>query len=212
MERDEPDAPAALPGTPCPFLRSAINPQNAPQTGVTPMTLGRASLRELYVHGHAQSGSRLFGVVLMGVGLMSNGLGRNGLWRNVTTASFDSAALTGGPLDKPRADTKILQGRGSGVFCADHFDRMLTEFGGDFTPRTGEPSERGLDRTGIRRMVRTHAQHEHGNALTTLAAYGEFIPLLWIYGSQSCEGPRYLSESALLSLFRDMRFPPATRG
>ncbi len=207
MEAGNNDPPAALPGTPCPFLRAAINPDSESQTGAPAMTLGRAPLRDLYVHGHTQSGSRLFGVVLMGVGLISNGLGRKGLWRNVTSASFDSAGLTGGPLDKPRADTKILQGRGSGVFCADYFDKMLAEFGADFTPMNGERSERGLDLTGIRTMIRTNRKRDDGNALTTLAAYGEFIPLLWIYGALSREGPRYLPEAALVSLFRDMEFP-----
>lgn len=209
-DRDpEPDPPARLPGTPCPFLRAAINPDNAAKTGVTPMTQGRASLRELYAHGKAHSGSRLFGVVLMGVGAMSNGLGREGIWRNALTLSFDSAALTGGPLDKPRADTRILQGRGDGVFCRDHFDRIFESFGRTFTPTTGGSPERGIDLKGIAAMIRAHRERDDGNALTTLAAYGEFVPALWIFGTASVEGPRYLSERGLLAMFRDMRFPPS---
>lgn len=212
MSEDDHDRPSSddaptLPGTPCPFLRCAINPQNEPQTGVPPLNEGRASLAQLYAHARTHSDSRLFGVIVAGVGLMGNGLGPRRLWRNLVTLSFDATALTGGPLDKPRADTRILQARGSGRFCRDFFDVMIERWGCEFTPEDGGPAERGLDLAAIRSMIGTRRSEDDGNALTTLAAYGEFVPMLWLFGTRSVEGTRYLAENDLLAMFRDMRFP-----
>lgn len=198
---------ATLPGTPCPFLRCAINPDNEADTGVTPLRVGRTSVTQLYAHARAHSNSRLFGVVVAGIGLVGNGLGPRGLWRNLVTLSFDSAALTGSLLDKPRADTGILQARGSGIFCADYFDRMIERWGAEFVPEDGGAAERGLDLAAIRSMIGTRRSEDNGNPLTTLAAYGEFIPSLWLFGKRSAEGTRYLAEADLLLMFRDMRFP-----
>jgi len=210
MSIDDPrddDPPATLPGTPCPFLRCAINPDNEADTGVAPLVAGRTSVGQLYAHARAHSNSRLFGVIVAGVGLMGNGLGPSGLWRNLVTLSFDAAALTGGPLDKPKADTRILQARGEGRFCRDYFDVMLDRWGRQFTPEGGNTTERGLDLAAIRSMVATRRREDDGNSLTALAAYGEFVPSLWLFGKRSTSGARYLAEQDLLAMFRDMRFP-----
>ncbi|MEM7157831.1 MAG: hypothetical protein AAF799_33635 [Myxococcota bacterium] len=201
------DPPEQLPGTPCPFLRCAANPDNEPQTGVRPLAVGRASVRQLYEHARAHSGSRLFGAVVAGVGLMGNGFGPHNFLRNLLTLSFDSAGLTGGPLDKPRADTKILQALGSGRFSREHFDRIFERWGRPFVPEGGGPNERGLALSDLHTMVQTHRREDDGNGLTTLGAYGEFIPLWWCFARRDDSGTRYLSEADLLAMFRDMRFP-----
>ncbi|MCH9685130.1 MAG: hypothetical protein K0V04_27075 [Deltaproteobacteria bacterium] len=58
-------------------------------------------------------------------------------------------------------------------------------------------------------MVQGHRRQDGGNSLTTLAAYGEFLPALWLFGRRALDGTRYLAERDLLSMFRDMRFPPS---
>ncbi len=61
-------------------------------------------------------------------------------------------------------------------------------------------------------MIQANRREDHGNGLTTLAAYGEFVPALWLFGRRADDGTRYLAHHDLLAMFRDMRFPPSHAG
>lgn len=195
------------PGTPCPWLRSAMNPENSAATGLPPLEAGQTSLVNVYEQVRAQGGSRQLGVVASGIALIANGFNPVRLLRNLLTLSFDPTKLTGGPVDKPGGDTGILQDLGDGTFSQTLFDRMFDRFSKTYTREDGT-TERGLSRAALKQVIDANHAERKGTLITHVIALGELPPALGLYGhTDAITGEKYLSEKDLLGLFRDMKFP-----
>jgi len=206
-ETSETAAPEAIhPGTPCPVLRSGINPENEAVTGVPPLPYGKARITSIYKHLRHQGAGRFWAGFISFAGMGANGFGPGKLLRNLFTLSIDLADLTGGPFDKVARDTGILQAEGDGVFVRARFDRMVDGWAKPYRPAGGD-EELGFTWEDLKSFIDANVAEDDAGWALKFAAWVEWWLVVDIWGIEAADGVDYVPVEDVLSLFRDRRWP-----
>lgn len=204
----------AMDGVICPFHLAVLNPANAEVAAAPPPArVGeRNRLSLLYRHARFHVGfSRPKAVAAAMLGILGGRKWR-GVLRNLVTLTYDPAELVDSPINKEPQNSGMVTRHPGGGFSEPHLDRLLDQFGAEYTPAGGGPPERGVALEGLNRFLDAVAAESNrsprAQRIGRALAGAEVPTLLKVWPTASESGIDYLAEATLRRLFEHHEFPP----
>ena len=202
-----------LAGVVCPFHAAGANPANAQRAGSpAPSKPGqRNSLSLLKEHAQFHAGMDKKGArTTMLIGILG-GKKWLGVVRNLVTWSYDPAELVRSPLNKHPQNSGMMSRAAPGAFAEDRLERLLAEFGSEYSPAGGGDRERGIDASELSVFLDTVASETNVSKwkrkISRKMANAEIPVLLKVWPSMSASGDAYVSESTFRAFYEDHLFP-----
>lgn len=210
------NASVDLTGVVCPFHEAGANPANAQRSGAPAASKPgqRNSLSLLNKHAQFHAGmDKKMALATMLIGILG-GKKWLGIVRNLVTWSYDPAELEHSPLNKHPQNSGMVSRAIPGALAEDRLERLLAEFGSEYTPAGGGESERGIRPSELSTFLDTVALEtnvpEWKRKLGRMLANAEIPMVLKVWPSIDASGGTYLAESTLRTLYGEHRFPKAT--
>jgi hypothetical protein len=202
---------------PCPFQR-AIMAMGAMPYGKVPLgllytivkTAARQDADGFIGKMKAALAAETLATGSVALAILANGPQHVGV--NLSTWSYRSDMLAGGPFDKPTMDTRVIQRLGPGTFSATDLARF-DQFAKDYTPVGSDTKERGMSSADFDKMFQANREDpaRKGDDTQLKMAKGERDAEFGVLARRSKEGPDYISLTALEHFYRDLELPADTR-